>query len=83
MRWQGRVARTGKLRNAYKILIGKPEGKRPPGGPKCKWDNNIRMDLMEVGWEFVDWIHLAQERDQLGITGIHFSVPLMSNFCIY
>jgi hypothetical protein len=52
------------MRNAYKILVGKPEGKRSHGRPTCRWENNIRMDLRETGWESVDWIHLAQEMDQ-------------------
>jgi hypothetical protein len=52
-------------RNEYKILVGKPEGKRPIGRPRCKMEDN-RMDLREVGWDGVDWIHLAQDRDQWG-----------------
>jgi hypothetical protein len=50
--------------NAYNILVGKPEGKRPHGRPRHRWENNIRMDLTEIRWEDVDWIHLAQGRDQ-------------------
>jgi hypothetical protein len=57
------VAWVRDIRVAYKILVGKPEGKRPPAGkPRRKWDYNIEMDHKEIGWEFVDWIHLAQER---------------------
>jgi len=52
------------MRNEYKILIGKSVGKNLPGRRKRKWDDNIRMDLREVAWEFVDWIHVAQDRDQ-------------------
>jgi len=52
------------MRNAYKILVGKPEGKRPLGRPRRRWEDNIRMDLREIGWEVVYWIHLAQDRDQ-------------------
>jgi hypothetical protein len=52
------------MRNAYKILVGKPEGKRPLRRNKHRWEDNIRMDLMEIGWKGVDWIHLAQDRDQ-------------------
>jgi hypothetical protein len=48
----------------YKILVGKPEGKRPLGRPRRRWEDNIRMDLREIGWEVVDWMHLAQDRDQ-------------------
>jgi hypothetical protein len=51
----------GENRNAYRLLVGKPEGKRPP---RCRWVDNIRMDLGEVGWGDVDWIGLAQDRDQ-------------------
>jgi hypothetical protein len=50
--------------NAYKIFVGKPEGKRPLGKPRHKCEDNIRMDLREVEWEGVDWIYLAQDRDQ-------------------
>jgi hypothetical protein len=54
MRWVGHVARMGEKRNAYRLLVGKPEGKRPPGRPRCRWVDNIRMDLGEVGWGDVD-----------------------------
>jgi hypothetical protein len=50
-------------RDVYRILVGKPEGKRPLGRPKCRWEDNIRMDLQEVGWWGMDWIKLAQDRD--------------------
>jgi hypothetical protein len=49
---------------AYKILVGKPERKRPCGRFRRIWDDNIRMDLREIGWEVLDWIYLAQDRDQ-------------------
>jgi hypothetical protein len=62
MRWEGHVARMGKKRNAYRLLVGKPEGGRPIGRPRRRWLNNIRMDLAEVGWGVVDWIGLAQDR---------------------
>jgi hypothetical protein len=51
------------MRKAYKILVGKPDGKRTPGRPSHGWKNNIRTNLQEIGWEIVCWIHLAQERD--------------------
>jgi hypothetical protein len=59
----------GEKRNAYRILVGKPEGKRPLGRPKRRWVDNIKMDLREMGWDGVDWIGLdwidkAQDRDQ-------------------
>jgi hypothetical protein len=53
----------GKMKNAYNILVGKPEGKRPLGIPRRRWEDNIRMDRREIGWEDVDWMHLAQDRD--------------------
>jgi hypothetical protein len=52
------------MRIASSILFGKTEGKRPLGKRRLTWENNIRMDLRETGWEFVDWIHLAYDRDQ-------------------
>jgi hypothetical protein len=52
-------------RNAYKLLVGKPELKRPLGRPRRRWVDNIRMDLVEVGWGDVDWIGLAQDRNRL------------------
>jgi hypothetical protein len=64
MRLAGHVGRMGAKRNAYRILLGKPEGKTPLGRPKCKWVDNIKMDLREVGWDGVDWINLVQDRGQ-------------------
>jgi hypothetical protein len=52
------------MRNAYNILVGGAEGKRPLGSPKHRLEDNIKMDLKETGWEVVDWIHVAQDRDQ-------------------
>jgi hypothetical protein len=49
--------------NEDEILVGNPGRKRPLGGPMCRWEDNIRMDLREIGWEDVDWIHLAQDRE--------------------
>jgi hypothetical protein len=51
-------------RNAYKILVGKPEGKRPLGRPRSRWEDNIKMDLKEIGWGGMNWIHLTQDRYQ-------------------
>jgi hypothetical protein len=56
----------GEKRNAYRILVGKPEGKRPLGRPTRRWVDNIKMDLGEVGWDGVDWMDLAQDRDRWG-----------------
>jgi hypothetical protein len=64
MRWVGHAARMGENRNAYRILVGKPEGKRPLGRPRRRWVDDIKMDLREIGWGGIDWIHLAQDRDQ-------------------
>jgi hypothetical protein len=54
MKWAGHVAHMGEMRNAYKILVRKPEGKRPLRRPRDRWEDNIRMDVREVGWEDVD-----------------------------
>jgi hypothetical protein len=51
-------------RNAYRILVGKPEGKRPLGSSKCRWEDNVKMDFREIGWGGMVWIHLTQDRDQ-------------------
>jgi hypothetical protein len=64
IRSAGHVARMGEERNAYNILVGKPEGKRPLGRPRCRWDDNIRMDVKEIQRKAVDWIHLAPDRGQ-------------------
>jgi hypothetical protein len=64
MRWAGHVARMGEKRNAYRILVGTPEGKRPLGRPRRRWVDNIKIDLREIGWDGGDWIDLAQDRDQ-------------------
>jgi hypothetical protein len=64
MRWAGHVACIGEVRGAYNILVGRPEGRRPLGRPRCRWEDNIKMDLREIGSGNVDWIHLAQDRDR-------------------
>jgi hypothetical protein len=64
MRWAEHVALMGEI-GAYRVLEGKPEGKRPLGRPRRRWDNNIKMDLQEVGCGGKDWIDLAQDRDIL------------------
>jgi hypothetical protein len=63
MRWVGHVARMGEGRNVYRGLVGKPEGKRPLERPRRRWEEGIKMDLREIGWGSVEWIHLAQDRD--------------------
>jgi hypothetical protein len=64
MRWAGHVARIGAKREAFRFLVGKQEGKRPLGGPRRRWVDNIKMDLLEIGRGGVDWIGLAQDRDK-------------------
>jgi hypothetical protein len=56
----------GERRGAYRALVGKPEGRRPLVRPRRKWEDNIKMDLREVGWGDVDWINLAQDRQVAG-----------------
>jgi hypothetical protein len=56
----------GEKRNVYRLLVGKPEGKRPLGRPRCRWMNNIKMDLLEIGLNVVDWIGLTQDRYRWG-----------------
>jgi hypothetical protein len=63
MRWAGHVARMREGRGAYRILVGRPEG-RPFGRPRRRWEDNIKMDLEEVGWRGMDWIDMAQDRDR-------------------
>jgi hypothetical protein len=62
--WAGHVARRGEERNVYRVLTGKPEGKRPLVRPRRRWEDGIRMDLREIDWGSVDWIQLAQDRDR-------------------
>ena len=64
MRWAGHVAPMGEEREMYRVLVGKPEGKRPLGRPRLRWVDNIRTDLQEVGCGYMDWIGLAQDRDR-------------------
>ncbi|PNF20287.1 hypothetical protein B7P43_G14398, partial [Cryptotermes secundus] len=64
MRWAGHIARMVETRNAYRILVGKPEGKRPLERPRHMWVDNIKMALREIGWYGMDWIDMAQDRDQ-------------------
>jgi hypothetical protein len=64
MRWAGHVARMGEERGAYRVLVGRPEGKRPLGRPRHRWEGNIKMDLGEIGIDGENWIRLAQNRVQ-------------------
>ena len=63
MSWAGHVACMVGERGLYRVLVGKPEGRRPLGRPRLRWVDNIRMDLQDVGCEYMDWIGLAQDRD--------------------
>jgi hypothetical protein len=63
LRWAGHVARIGERRVVYRVLLGKPEGKRLLGRPRRRWEDNVRMDLQEVGCGCEEWIGLAQDRD--------------------
>jgi len=63
MRWAGHVAHMGEGRGVYRVLVGKPEGRRPLGRPRRRWADNIRMDLQEVECGYMDWIGLAQDGD--------------------
>jgi hypothetical protein len=64
MRWAGHVTRIGEKRNTYRILAGNQEGKKPLGRLRRRWVDIIKMDLREIGWDGMDWIDLAQDRDQ-------------------
>ena len=76
--WAGHVARMEEGRGVHKVLVGKPEEKRPLGRPRCGWEDNINMDLEEVGRGCGDWMELAQDRDRwraLVSTVMNFGVP--------
>jgi hypothetical protein len=77
MRWAGRVASMGGKRNVYRILVRKPGGKIPLGRPRCRWDDNIKINLREIGWGGMDWIDLAQDRDQW-----RADVDTVMNLCV-
>jgi hypothetical protein len=63
-RKSGHVARVGERRGAYRALVEKPEGRRPLGRPRRRWEDNIKIDLLEVGWRGMDWINLTQDKDR-------------------
>jgi hypothetical protein len=64
MKWAGNVARIREKKNSYKIFVRKPERNRPIGRPRRRWQDNIKMDLREIGWGGMDWIDLAQDMEQ-------------------
>ena len=78
MRWAGHVALMGESRGVYRVLVGKPEGKKLLGRPKHRWEDNIKIDLQEVRCEGMDWIDLAEDRDRwraLVNTVMNYRVP--------
>jgi hypothetical protein len=78
MRWAGHVARMVAKRNAYRMSVRNPEGKRPLGRPRRRWVDNIKMNFREIEWDGMHWIDLAQDRDQwraLVIALMNFRVP--------
>jgi len=80
MRWAGHVARMGLGRGVYSVMVGKPEGKRPLGRPRRRWEDNIKMDLQEVERGCEDWMELAQDRDRWRVlvsTVMNLRVPKM------
>jgi len=87
MRWAGHVALTGEWRSEYRLLVGKPEGKRPLGRPRRRWEDNIKMDLQEVECGGMDWIELAQDGDRWGgtcvlVCGNELSVSIKCGECL-
>jgi hypothetical protein len=75
----GACSTNGEKRNAYRILVGKPEGKRPLGRKTRRWVDNIKMTLREIGWDAMDWLDLAQDRDQCSCE--HGNEPSGSIIC--
>jgi len=78
IRWARHVARIWERSGVYRVLVGKPEGKKPLGRPRRRWEENIKMDLQEVGCESMDWIELTQDKDTwraLVTAVMHFRVP--------
>ena len=63
VRWPGQLARIGEDRGVHRVLVGKPEGKKPLGKPRRRWEDNIKMELQEVGVDRGDWMELAQDSD--------------------
>jgi hypothetical protein len=78
MRWAGHIARIGYRGGVYRVLVGKPEGRRPLGRTRHRWEDNIKMDLEEVGCGGMDWIELAQDRDRwraIENVGMNLRIP--------
>ena len=72
MRWPGHVVRMGEGRGVYRVLVGKPEGKRALGRPRCRWEDNIKMNLQEVRGGCGDWMELPQDRDRGWHLGVRY-----------
>jgi len=88
MRWAGHVARMGEGRGVYRVLAGRPEGKRPPGRPRRRWEDNIKMDLRETGCEDGRWMELPQDcvqqqTDISGADGLMFCCHSVSLLNVY
>jgi hypothetical protein len=83
MRWAGHVGCMGEERIVYNVLVGKPEGKRPLGRPRRRWEDGIRMDLREIGvGGGVDWIQLVQDRDQWwAVVGVVMNLRVLEPWC--
>ena len=81
MRWVGYVARMRERRGVYSILVRKPEGKRPLGRPRRRWEYNIKMDLQEVGCGVMDWIDLAQDKDRLPSL-LNAVINMRASYCV-
>jgi hypothetical protein len=75
MRLAGHVARMGETRNAYRILVGKPEVKRPLGRPRCRWVDNIKIDLRQIGWTGSIWLRIGTSGRALVNTVVNLRVP--------
>jgi hypothetical protein len=71
----------GEVRGTYNILVGRPEGRRPFGRPRCRWEDNIKVDFREIGFGDVDWIHLAQDRGQVAGSCEHDNESSVSIKC--
>jgi hypothetical protein len=83
IRWVGHVARMGEKRNMYRLLVGKQEGKESTRKTRCRWVDNIKMGLVEIGWDAVDWLGLAQDREKFGAlmnVVMNLQVPLLSGY---
>jgi hypothetical protein len=72
----------GEGRNVYRVLVGKPKGKRPLGRPRHRWEDGIKMDLREIGWGGVEWIHLAQDRDLWVVVNVAMNLWVLASWSL-